>query len=296
MRTLTFTTIFLFAAVFVWADVLCAESGVGEKLPARNWDAFNHAQIEKLIKEYGNQNRNYDKTKPPYAVFDWDNTCIFLDIEEATFAYMLQFIAFKATPELLDKAIRNGVGSGNFTPEFHNLDGKPIHIDLIAADIIESYTFLYNNFGGLKGGRSFDAIRRSPHYLAFASKMRFLYDAIDATFGHDVSYPWLTYIFAGMTEGDVKNVVQKAVEWQLKEPIENVVWTTPAELSGKAGRVSVTWKNGLRLVPEMQELLATLRKNGIDVWICSASFVDVIKRIACQPQFGYAVKENEIIA
>ncbi|MDR1141557.1 MAG: hypothetical protein LBL62_07680, partial [Planctomycetaceae bacterium] len=35
---------------------------------------------------------------------------------------------------------------------------------------------------------------------------------------------------------------------------------------------------------------------GIDVWICSASFVDVIKGIACQPQFGYAVKENEIIA
>ncbi|MDR1269945.1 MAG: hypothetical protein LBK82_10500, partial [Planctomycetaceae bacterium] len=59
---------------------------VGGKLLARNWDAFNHAQIEKLIKEYGNQNRNYDKTKPPYAVFDWDNTCIFLDIEEATFA------------------------------------------------------------------------------------------------------------------------------------------------------------------------------------------------------------------
>jgi phosphoserine phosphatase len=289
MRTLMLLSVFLFFVIFEW-------SVFAEDLPVRNWDAFNHAQIEKLVKEYGNQNIRYDKTKPPYAVFDWDNTCIFLDIEEATFAYMLQFIAFKSPPELLNKAIRNGVGNEKFTSEFHNLDGKAIDLDLIAADIIESYDFLYQNFSGLQGGQSLNEIRKSPHYLAFVSKMRFLYDAIDATFGHEVSYPWLTYIFAGMTAGDVKDVVRKTVEWQLKQSIENVVWTTPAGLPGNAGRVSVTWKNGLRLVPEMQDLLAVLRKNGIDVWICSASFVDVIKGIACYPQFGYGVKENEIIA
>jgi hypothetical protein len=67
-------------------------------------------------------------------------------------------------------------------------------------------------------------------------------------------------------------------------------------LPGKAGRVAVSWKNGLRLVPEMQNLYRTFRENGFDVWVCSASFVDVIREISSNPAYGYANPEEHVCA
>ena len=91
----------------------------------------------------------------------------------------------------------------------------------------------------------------------------------------------------------------KTIDWQKTQKIENVVWTSPAasELSGQeAGQVSVTWKNGLRLIPEMQELHNKLRNAGFDVWMCSASFVDLIKELVSNPSFGYNDHPNNVIA
>ena len=54
-----------------------------------NWDPFNKKQIENLINQFGKASKSYNPEKPPYVVFDWDNTSIFLDIEEATLGYQL---------------------------------------------------------------------------------------------------------------------------------------------------------------------------------------------------------------
>jgi phosphoserine phosphatase len=275
------------------AVVACSEPKQSVSLQGAGWDTFNKTQLEKLLNDYGKNSKGYNPGKPPYAVFDWDNTSVFLDIEEALFVYMLQNLSFGATPELLGEAIRVGVENKVIG---ETIEGKQIMFEDIATDVIDSYTWLYNNYKGLKGDQSLEEVSKSPHYMAFMSKLRYLYDAIDETFSSDISYPWLTYLFAGMTEADIKTVTIKTVEWQDKQPIETVTWITPAELPGKAGCVSVKWKNGMRLVPEMQELYAQLRSNGFDVWVCSASFIDVIKGIAAYPKFGYNQPEDMIIA
>ena len=66
-------------------------------------------------------------------------------------------------------------------------------------------------------------------------------------------------------------------------------------MPGQAGVVSVSWKNGLRLMPEMQELIKTFRDAGIDTWICTASFVDVIKEISSNPAYGYNNPADRVI-
>lgn len=55
-------------------------------------------------------------------------------------------------------------------------------------------------------------------------------------------------------------------------------------------------KNGLRLQPEMQSLHAAFRHAGFDVWVCSASFVDVIKEISSNPAFGYDNPPERVLA
>jgi hypothetical protein len=43
--------------------------------------------------------------KRPYIVTDFDNTSVFLDIEEATLIYQLEHLAFNVTPEQLNQHV-----------------------------------------------------------------------------------------------------------------------------------------------------------------------------------------------
>lgn len=266
------------------------------KLKELNWDKFNREKIDELIAKYGKTSPNYNPSKKPYAVFDWDNTTVFLDIQEAALIYQLENLRFGATPEQLNKAIRMGLSDKNFDEGHNNAAGEPVNIEKIAPDIIESYTWLYNNYSGLKGSKSLAEVKQNPHYMNFITKVRYLYEAIGDTFDHATSYPWVTYLFVGMTEHQIAQMTDETVKWQLSQPIEEVKWTSPESLSGKAGVVKIGWKNGLRLVPEMQNLYHTLRDSGIDVWVCSASFIDVIREISSNPQFGYNNPAHNAIA
>jgi phosphoserine phosphatase len=252
-----------------------------------NWDAFNRSRLENMIATYGKFSSSYNPAKPPYVVFDWDNTTIFLDIEEATLIYQLENLRFGATPEQMDKAIRMNIPKKDFTDGFRNVDKQPLNIDKIATDISSSYAWLYRNYVGLAGDKSLQEVAKTPQYRDFITKVRFLYEAIGDTFDHATSYPWITYLFTGMTEAQVRALAAETMVWQQSQPVESVKWTSPAELPGAAGVVSISWKNGLRILPEMQDLYAKLRAAGFDVYVCSASYIDVIKEVSSNPAFGY---------
>ena len=267
-----------------------------QPIAAGRWDSFNRAQIDALLARLGKGSPGYSAAKPPYAVFDWDNTSVFLDIEEAALIYQLENLAFGATPAQLEVALRKNIPVRDFVPDYNNAAGQPVNIDRIAPDIVASYTWLYQNYSGLKGSQPLAAVKQTPHYQAFVAKVRYLYEAIGDTFDHATSYPWVTYLFVGMTETQVRKLTADTVAWQLTQPVAKGKWTSPADLPGRAGVVSVSWKNGLRLVPEMQDLYAKFRNAGFDVWVCSASFVDVIKEISSNPAFGYNNPAERVLA
>ncbi len=269
-------------------------------LSGNNWDPFNKKQIENLINKYGNSGTNYDRDKPPYVVFDWDNTSIFLDIEEATLIYQLENLIFGCSPPQLDRAIRVGIND-TLLKNTTNKAGEAITFNEVAADIISSYTWLYNNYQPLggKGDASLEKIKESPHFKNFTVKVRFLYEAIYDTYSSDVAYPWVTYLFAGLDSIQVRKMTYETVKAQRGSAIAPVTWESPnpSLLPGQlSGQVSITWKNGLRLIPEMQELYSKFRESGFDVWICSASFVDVVKEISSNPEFGYNNNSYRVLA
>jgi len=289
------------AATAALAVTGCAGSstmfgGGVQPLSTGNWDIFNRQQIDALIARLGTGSPGYSTARPPYVVFDWDNTSVFLDIEEASLIYQLENLVFGATPAQLDIALRRNIPKTNFLKDHNNGAGEPVNIDKVAPDIVASYTWLYQNYSGLKGSQPLAAVKQNPNYQAFITKVRYLYEAIGDTFDHDTAYPWVTYLFAGMPASQVRKLTVDTVAWQQKQPVEKVKWTSPPALPGQAGVVSVSWKNGLRLVPEMQELYARFRSAGFDVWVCSASFVDVIKEISSNPAFGYNNPADRVLA
>lgn len=261
-----------------------------------HWDNFNREQINALILKYGKHNPHYNPAAPAYIVADFDNTSVFLDIEEATLIYQLENLKFKVTPEQLNQIIRKNISAQNFVESYHNAAGQPVNIEKIAPDIIESYRWLYHNYAGLKGKQSLSSVQKNHHYQNFITKMRYLYAAIGDTFDHDVSYPWVTYLFTGFTAPEVRSMVKHTFDWQQQQNIGPVTWTSPQSLPGQAGVVSVTWDNGLRPYQEMKNLFATLQNNGIMVYVCSASFIDVVKEMVSNPDIGFAVNAENVLA
>lgn len=267
-----------------------------EVLARGQWDAFNHAQLNQMITQYGKLSPNYNANKKPYAVFDFDNTSVFLDIEEAALIYQLEQLQFKVTPQQLDKIIRTDISDKPFSTDYNNKAGQSVNINTVAPDIIASYTWLYNNYSGLNGKKNLAEVQKSPHYQNFITKMRYLYAAIGDTFDHSVSYPWVTYLFAGFNEQEVRTLTRNAFRWQQTQKIGPVTWTSPESLAGKAGVVSVKWENGLRPHSEMQTLYRTLIDQGFDVYVCSASFTDVIKEMVSNPEMGFNISDQNVYA
>jgi hypothetical protein len=261
-----------------------------------NWDQFNRTELNMMLAHYGNTSNDYNEDKKPYAVLNLDNTSVFLFFQEAVLAYQLQNLVFNMAPVQFNAAIRMGLDKKDFAKDFANAEGQPINIDKIAPDIVASYIWLYQNHQGLKGKKTAAEVKSSPHYQNFTAKMRYLYDAVNGSYAPSVSNPWASYLLTGMTEAQARDLAAKAMAWQLAQPIESVKWTSPAGMPGKAGVVSVNWRNGLRFVPEMQDLYQKLRDNGFDVWVCSASFVDVVKEVVSNPKFGYGNSDKNVIA
>lgn len=261
-----------------------------------NWKPEIHQRLQKLIEEYGVKSSAYDKDQKPYAVFDWDNTTVINDIGEATLTYQIEHLAFKMTPDAFEAAIRKDVPLETFGEELRNKEGQDVSIEEIAADLRSDYEYLYSQYKGFESDKSLEAVKKSNEYKDFSSKLRYLYEAIGDTFSSDISYPWVTYLYAGMTSEEVQELAKKSIEVAHGEELTKETWTSPESLKGQAGQVSVDFKRGVRSVPEMQNLYQTLMANGIDVYVNSASYIDVIIPYATSKELGYGVPEDHVYA
>ena len=77
-----------------------------EYIQRGSWNDRAFDSINKLIANHGKDNPSYTPEKKPFAVFDWDNTSIIGDVEEATLYYLITNLAFKINPEELYEIIR----------------------------------------------------------------------------------------------------------------------------------------------------------------------------------------------
>lgn len=142
---------------------------------------------------------------------------------------------------------------------------------------------------------SLEDIKKTDEYLDFRAKMWYAYDAIGETHGTKVSYTWVLFFFKNMSTAEVAALAEKSNDYALGQAIGKAKWVSPATLPGKAGVVGVSRWTGLRLTEEIADLMKTLRDNGIDVFICTASLEDVVAVFATYPKYGYNVAPENMI-
>lgn len=219
---------------------------------AANWYGDNAKLIQAAIDKYGRcswPGGRAPKVKP-YAVFDWDNTVIKNDISDQTIFWMLRNDRILQPPGRNwhntsrfmtvagAKALRKACGS-------LARPGKPLptSTDVRCADEILSVRKTTRTTGG-------EAV--------FAGANERYMEAM---------YAWVGQIMQGYTPAQVRRIAAQARTAALKAPI------------GATQQVgSSTETAWIRYYPEMNDLIRTLKKAGIEPWVVSASpkeFADV---------------------
>lgn len=270
----------------------------GEAVPVLDpgkWAPTTHARVEALIRAHGRLSPKYSAARKPYVVFDWDNTSIMNDTEEALFMYQINHLAFALSPEEFAATIVKGVPAGNFAADYRNAAGEPVSLAALSADLAADYAFLHANYKGFKGSNSLEEIQASDAFVDFRAKLYFLYEAINDSYGPDIGYPWVIYLFGGLSVEQVSALAEESNDFNLGEALRKVKYTSPKSLPGQAGVVTTAHTHGLRLTPEIAALMNALRAHGIDVYVSSASLEEVVRVFACSPKYGYRVAPENVL-
>ncbi len=275
--------------------LVSAASAAPIGLDPGKWAPAAYQRLVAFVEANGSGGPNYDPAKPPYVVFDWDQTCIFNDTEEELFRYKIETLNFKMTPEVFAEAIRKDIPKDDFAVK--NVDGKAVNIDGIGADLDAAYTFLYKNYEGFGAGgkMTLEEARATEEFVDFRGKLAWLYEVIGETFSADVSYPWVLYLFSGMTVDEVQALTEKSNDVGLAAKLETYTLTSSKTLQTKAGVVTGSYKRGLRTVPEMSNLMNVLRSRGIHVYVCTASLDNVVRVFSNLPKYGYNVPQENVL-
>lgn len=269
------------------------------ELEKLNWVPKTREVLNNLMRDYGKSSPKYNPNEKPYVVFDFDNTTSFFDVQEQMLIYQLENLEFKVEPDKMYDVLCTEVPKDDFLPEYNSVDGKTLNIDIVARDIAKVYKWLYENYEGFGAGgtKSLSEISKTPEYKEFITKIRYLYDAIGDTFDAAVSYPWVTYLFTGMTKAEVIELATKSHDyWFAYDKWGKKSWTSPKDFPSEAGVVTAEYITSTRIPEESKDLYQKLTANGFDVYVCSASFIDAIEALAYNPKYGLNVEPGRVYA
>ncbi len=291
------SSILLIITVFLILYLTCCRKDVfviTDTLDKLNWSDRNYQVLNQLINDYGKGGKYFTENETPYTVLDWDQTCAHFDVEEAIMRHQLFNLRYKMTKESFSGLLKDNInGTTQLSADFRNVSLADLNQDLIS-----DYNFLYDNYSGLKGTKTLEEIKTTPQYTDFIAKIPFLYDGYCATagIGADYGYLWILYLFEGLTIEEVRTLAKESISRELANQLSKQTIVSPAGLQTKAGIVSYSYKTGLRIFPEMQNLIATFKSRGIETFIVSASYKPVVEIFAGIGSYGYNVPPENVIA
>ena len=247
-----------------------------------NWEPQNKLRLERLIAEKAFADN--------YAVFDWDYTCIFYDIQDSLFLYQLEHLCFNLTPEQFAVTIRHEIPQDIPLTGCFNSEGRQLTAADLSVDLDDRYRFLYHSYQHLNGSLPLEAVLQSDEYLDFKTKILTLMRYAVTVCNTDISQSVCT----GMTLPELNRLVEKTIAESLAAEIKQYTLVSPVRQAGKAGVVTATYRKGIRIQPEIQELFRRFEEYGITSYICSASQEDSVRVFACNSAYGYCLRPEQV--
>lgn len=206
------------------------------RLAPGRWTPPAADALERLLQYLGDGATGYTTADPPAAVFVLDGAAMTNSPGDALFARLVDDAAF------------------SFDAPFWGL--LPPH---------------YGAARARAGWESFKAApravwRRDPHYLMYRKALHGAYASLCRDAGRRACARWQTALLTGLEEAEVRNRARQAFADALRRP----VGTEPVG-DAPEDPAPVEVPVGLRLIPEMRDLMAQLLAKGFDVWLLSPS-------------------------
>ncbi len=242
-----------------------------------NWLAKNKERLEKLIEEKAFQDN--------YVVFDCDFTCIFYDVQDNIFTYQVENLLFNLNPQEFSKMIRFEIPQDIPFKKTPSLECRELTAGDLSKDLDARYEFLYKNYEGFEGSMSLEEISKTEEYIDFKAKIHALASHCYAIGGPDLCQS----VSTGFSIEELEKVAEQSIDAGLKDKIAVYTIESSQKLKGRAGLVHASYRKGIRLQAEVQDLFAKLQQNGIKVYICSASQIDPVRVLGTNPKYGYNV-------
>lgn len=244
-------------------------------LAPAQWAPDNHRLLNAWL-------ANVSRSETPVtAVFDWDNTCIFGDIGEATFRHQLSTLRLKMSPAELAMHVPASV-DGITTL------ASGVSLATLRDDILASYHMLWPT---IQAGQA-STVLGSPAHKDFRVRLAYLYSELTDTdgIGARFSYPWVTGFAAGMTVEEVHDLAAETIAAARQEARATMTWR--ATSPGRSGVETFTYNAGLCPQAELVDLMRAASKAGVEVFVITASLEYVVEGAA--QALGYPVDEAHV--
>ncbi|KAE9099056.1 hypothetical protein PF010_g15329 [Phytophthora fragariae] len=249
-----------------------------------------------------------------YAVFDWDNTCMFGDVSATSMFYQVDNLNFRFSPEEFESIFALGYNASSSDTCFPNgtnsvigqdINGTDVTFIAVLTDTAKDYKVLYDTYiaptynltNGSIASASLSDIKKTTEFLNFRAKLGFLLYSLEIMDGGNeystcsltnamVVYPRL---LVGMTEDEIKMSIRASIRWNLAESLESFTYTSTGGLT-----VEGSYSKGLRVFSGQEATMRALRAAGIAVYIVSASPELFAAEAADLLGLGYLVARDNV--
>lgn len=220
------------------------------------WSPETSERLIAAIREHGRRGTSFDASRPPVALFDWDNTAMRGDIGDLAFSWALDHDALTGLPP-----------AGGFASL------APLRPDL-AAELDASCVRERSPEGEV--GELPVHCRNLLSRIALTGldlRDHEAFAPIGATF--KPAYALLSQVYVGLTHEQIAEIGRIALRRALDAPLGARIEVAETDVEAFA-----------RITAEMRELTDVLRAEGFDVWIVSASHQALVEVAAAELGFA----------
>ncbi|KAA9300184.1 haloacid dehalogenase-like hydrolase [Aerococcus sanguinicola] len=217
--------------------------------PQGRFEAGLHQRLQTLLHDYSQADH--------YAVFDFDNTSVFNDIEDTLMMAMLDQFTYLLSPDDFYQTI----SSGPFDYQETFFNRSELSLAHLVQDLASLYRELYHQ----------NDPKSQPAYPSFAAKLRLFYNLINTHFDKVAGQTWPSYLFKGFSPAEFCQIGQDALQANMDAPFDQVLLHSSDQRPGLTGPVQATFESGLAFPEDLRQLFACLTKQGIRPYIVSAS-------------------------
>ncbi|KAG7379197.1 hypothetical protein PHYPSEUDO_008894 [Phytophthora pseudosyringae] len=227
-----------------------------------------------------------------YAVFDWDNTCMFGDISYTSVFYQVDTLNFRFAPEDFASIFSLGYNAsssdiclvnGTNSVLGQDVNGTDVTLAAALAETAKDYQVLFDAYvaptynlssNATASNVTLDEIKETTAFENFRAKVAFLLYGLEAMDGGDdhsdcaqtIAMTVFPHLLVGMAVDEIKTLIRSSIRWNLGQALEEPSYTSTGDLA-----VEGSYTKGLRYFNGQESTMRALRAAGVDVYIISAS-------------------------